>query len=117
MAEFIFNKCPVCQSEKFTKIGNPDPGTVDINKPSETQIVKCRNCKTIYVNPMPIWTKEDFSKLYNNVEDYFSVVSKSSDLKEKVTIERRFNSISQFLETTNQNYFEIGAGVHALIAN
>jgi len=116
MAEFIKNKCPICRNSSFRIIGSPEFGTIDVDKPKESKIVKCKNCKTIYVNPMPIWTKEDFSKLYNDAEDYFSVVSKSSDLKEKITINRRFKLISQFLKTTNRNCFEIGAGIHALMA-
>ena len=116
MPEFIRNKCPICQHEKFTKIGKPDFGTVDINKPKETNIVKCKKCKTIYVNPIPIWTKEDFCKLYNDVDEYFPQSEKWVNKRKHHIVRKRFDLLSRYLKITNHNMLEVGAGIQAFMA-
>lgn len=114
MADFITNKCPICRNNDFLVIGSPDFGSVDIEKPEETQIVKCKNCKTIYVNPIPFWNVDDFAILYN--VDYFPAADKWTKIREQVNTQRRFKRIQKFLKPGNKNLLEFGAGIHAYMA-
>ncbi len=70
MPDFKNDTCPVCSSNEYKIIGRPDFGNIKIEKPQNTNIVKCKNCDTIFVNPMPYWSKSDFELLYDS--EYFS---------------------------------------------
>ena len=116
MPAFITNQCPVCESHNYSVIGKADLGTIELaNKPDKSEIVKCKNCKTIYVNPFPVWDIEDFAILYNN--DYFPPADNWTEMREHVNTKRRFERIKKFLDTTeNKNLLEFGAGIQAFMA-
>jgi 2-polyprenyl-3-methyl-5-hydroxy-6-metoxy-1,4-benzoquinol methylase len=115
MPVFINNQCPVCESHEFSIIGKSDLGTVMLaDKPDKSEIVKCKNCKTIYVNPFPVWYVEDFAILYNI--DYFPETDKWAEIREHVNIKRRFERIKKDLKTENKNCMEFGAGIQAYMA-
>ena len=115
MPTFITNQCPVCENHKFSIIGKADLGTVMIpNKPDNSEIVKCKNCRTIYVNPFPVWNSEDFAILYNN--DYFLEADKWTEIRMHFNPKLRFERIRKFLMTGNKNLLEFGAGIQAYMA-
>lgn len=117
MPDFTNNICPVCGSNKYKIIGKPDFGTVNIEKPSDTNIVKCKVCDTIYVNPMPHWTKEDFDLLYDS--EYFSGDDKIEkgwfNIRENVNTKRRYDLIKKYIRTDKKSILELGSGVYAFM--
>ncbi|MFV0468927.1 MAG: class I SAM-dependent methyltransferase, partial [Dysgonomonas sp.] len=100
----------------FKILGKADLGTVPIEKPENTQIVKCKNCKAIYVTPMPIWNKTDFDKLYNNADTYFPESDKWLKMRETEIVENRFRRIQKAIRTEDKVLLEMGAGIKAFMA-
>jgi 2-polyprenyl-3-methyl-5-hydroxy-6-metoxy-1,4-benzoquinol methylase len=115
MPTFKTNQCPVCQSSSFSIIGKSDLGTVNVEKPQNPLVVKCKNCKTIYANPLPIWDASDFSELYKT--DYFTPVpEKWTKTRSEINPAWRFKKIEKYLKTDNRNLLEFGAGIQAYMA-
>jgi SAM-dependent methyltransferase len=115
MPTFKANQCPICQSSVFSIIGKSDLGTVNIEKPQLPLVVKCSKCKTIYANPLPIWSVNDFSELYNT--NYFSSESeKWEKIRSEINTNRRFKKIESYLKTDSRNLLEFGAGIQAYMA-
>ncbi|MDR0834541.1 MAG: class I SAM-dependent methyltransferase [Candidatus Symbiothrix sp.] len=113
MPQFIYNTCPICGSKSFSVIGTCSLGIVNIEKPDKVQAVKCKKCKLIFANPLPVWNKNDFSALYG--QSYFPAMP-TSNIREYLTPERRYKKIEKYIQTKNQNVLEFGAGIHALMA-
>jgi 2-polyprenyl-3-methyl-5-hydroxy-6-metoxy-1,4-benzoquinol methylase len=116
MPQFIFNKCPICNSESYKPIGVCDLGPFEIEKYTDSQIVKCADCDTIYVNPLPIWSEEDFSVLYSTDSNYFTQSEKWTKIREKDIVEYRFRQIEKRLKNKNKTLLEGGAGIQAYMA-
>jgi SAM-dependent methyltransferase len=119
MPAFKVNQCPICQSSNFSIIGKSDLGIVKIEKPKDAWVVKCKKCKTIFTNPMPVWSADDFAVLYNI--EYFptakSFVSKRwEEHLSSGNILRRYKIIQKYLKTENRRVLEFGAGIKAYMA-
>ena len=119
MPKFKKDRCPVCEDTGYTKIGKSDLGTVKIEQPKEAWVVKCKKCNTIFANPMPIWSSNDFAILYNI--KYFppatSSISKRWESHMMIgNTQRRFKIIQKYLKTENKRVLEFGAGTKAYMA-
>ncbi|GHV09709.1 hypothetical protein FACS1894162_0880 [Bacteroidia bacterium] len=114
MAQFIYNTCPVCGNKSFSVLGNCDLGIANIEKPEKLQAVKCKACKTIFANPLPVWSKEDFAELYNT--SYVPAIGDWSGIRESRTPQRRFQEIEKYIQTNNKELLEFGAGIQAFMA-
>jgi SAM-dependent methyltransferase len=114
MPHYIYNTCPICGSQSFRVLGNCDLGTVQIEKPQSLQAVKCKECNTIFANPLPVWTKEDFAVLYNN--DYLPAITKWTAIRETVTPARRYREIEKHLLNDQKCLLEFGSGIHAYMS-
>ena len=117
MASYIIDSCPICENTAYFTIGPCDSGDVNIeNKPKKSVIAKCKECNSIYVNPMPIWSEKDFNALYNSAEEYFHPTDAWQSIRKKDIVERRFRCIGKHIRTKNKNSLEIGAGIQAYMA-
>ncbi|MDR1226011.1 MAG: class I SAM-dependent methyltransferase [Prevotellaceae bacterium] len=119
MPQFKNDKCPVCGHTGYAKIGKSDLGTVKIEKPKEAWVVKCKRCKAIFANPMPVWSADDFAVLYN--VEYFppakSFISKRWESHMSMgNTHRRFKVIQKYLKAENKRVLEFGAGVKAYMS-
>jgi 2-polyprenyl-3-methyl-5-hydroxy-6-metoxy-1,4-benzoquinol methylase len=115
MPQFIYNTCPICSSKSFSDIGECSLGTVNIEKPEKMHAVKCKNCHTIFANPLPVWNKEDFAELYN--ASYIPALDTTSTvIRERIIPQRRFREIEKHLQTKNKEFLEFGAGIQAFMA-
>ena len=118
MPNYSYNSCPVCKSGKFRNIGNVNADLKGITIPNDSAIVRCLDCALIYVNPMPFWTKMDFSFLYD--EKYFDTASSNSQkkwlqIREHENIEKRFSRIKKYLQSEKKSLLEVGSGVYAFM--
>jgi len=117
MPEFKNDTCPVCSKNDYKIIGKPDFGNIKIEKPKNTNIVKCKNCDTIYVNPMPVWSKDDFELLYDS--EYFSgddeIEKGWFNIRENVNTKIRYEIIKKHIRTDKKSILELGSGVYAFM--
>jgi len=97
-------------------IGRTKRGIVPFEIPNNSNIVKCNNCYLIYVNPMPIWTENDFSLLYS--KEYFEKTPHSKawlDIRANKNTKERFERIKKYLLANSRECLEIGSGIFALM--
>lgn len=118
MAHYVKDECPVCKHEKYRIFGKVREESPPLPVPEGSAIVACHHCKLIYVNPMPHWDKDDFSKLYN--ESYFLHLNDHAQtkwlaLREKLIPQRRFERIEPHLQSDKKKLLEIGAGEFAFM--
>jgi len=118
MTKYVKDKCPVCEYSEYVVIGKVNEALPPISIPDDSTIVKCKNCKLIYVNPMPYWDENDYSKLYD--ETYFSYINsdmrkKWFDIRQNVIPVKRFERISKQLKSNKNKLLEIGAGEYAFM--
>jgi len=97
------------------KINQPNP---PVEIPENSAIVSCIRCKLIFVNPMPFWEPEDFSKLYN--ADYFTHLHTAEKqnwlhVRKHILPQKRFKKIARHLKAEKKTLLEIGAGENAFM--
>jgi len=112
MANYIYNHCPVCESTENKRLGGTDHGTAISDVPADAGIAKCLHCGSIYANPLPVWSDEDFAVMYGNT--YFENEQPTHD--RNIDVKRRFNLIEEFLKTEVKRLLEFGAGIFAGMA-
>jgi len=108
--------CPVCDCPNKIIIGSVNGKNTPVQIPHDSVIVKCKNCHFIYVNPMPYWNEEDFSKLYN--ETYFTKdkeKGKWMDIRQNKNPSMRFKFIEPYIKSDIKKMLEIGAGEFAFM--
>lgn len=108
--------CPVCDCPEYNKIGKINLKDTRVPVFPDSAIVSCKNCRLIYVSPMPFWDKEDFKKMYDQF--YFTSVKSNDkwmDIRQNRNPLFRFEFIEQFLKTDVKELLEIGAGEFAFM--
>jgi SAM-dependent methyltransferase len=119
MPNYLFNSCPICYSVKLKKIGDVSENDTEIKVPDKSAIVKCNHCNLIFVNPLPIWSEEDFSILYDDKyfkNEWSESNKKWLDIRENRNVPDRFNRIRKFLRSDISSFLEIGSGEFALMS-
>ncbi len=112
MANFIYDQCPVCRSSKNKRLGSTDHGTAISGVPKDAGIAKCLQCGSIYANPLPIWSDEDFAAMYGST--YFENEQPTHD--RNIDVMRRFQLIEKYRAANAKYLFEFGAGIFAGMA-
>lgn len=108
--------CPVCDCPEYIKIGNINEKNPPVQVPSDSAIVSCKNCRLIYVSPMPFWDAEDFNRLYN--PSYFLTTKSQEqwmDIRQNRNPRIRFEFIKPYLKSDVKKLLEIGAGEFAFM--
>ena len=118
MASYVKDECPVCENGTYDIIGQINEKTPPVPVPDGSAVVSCKNCRLIYVNPMPHWDSDDFARLYNDA--YFSHMKtpaqkKWLQVRRDVVPHRRFGRIAPQLKADGQTLLEIGAGEYAFM--
>lgn len=116
MATYVSNKCPVCECGRYNKIGNVNEADPPVPIASDSAIVNCKNCRLIYVNPMPYWSSDDFVKLYDRT--YFLDLRTDTkkqwlDIRKNHNPQMRFELIEPYIKSDKRRMLEIGAGEFA----
>ena len=106
-------KCPVCQSDKFTQ----EFSCVDETVSRETfQISKCEECAFLFTNNIP--KKEELGKYYQS-EEYISHTNSSEGLFNKLYKLIRFITLKQKVKLLGKEtgvLLEYGSGTGELLA-
>ena len=118
MATYTKDQCPVCECKSNSTIGKIQDKEPPVPVPEGSGIVKCENCKLIYVNPMPHWDSGDYAKLYD--ASYFSYFKsdgqkKWHDVRKNAIPQRRFGRIEPYIKHGKKKMLEIGAGENAFM--
>ena len=118
MASYVKDECPVCESGAHDIIGQINEKAPPVPVPSGSAVVTCKNCRLIYVNPMPHWDSDDFARLYDDT--YFSHMKSQAQKKwlqvrQNVVPHRRFGRIAPQIKADGQKLLEIGAGEYAFM--
>jgi 2-polyprenyl-3-methyl-5-hydroxy-6-metoxy-1,4-benzoquinol methylase len=119
MATYVKDKCPVCEHNKHNVIGEIRKNNSPVSIPDGSSIVACKQCRLIFVNPIPRWDADDFAKLYN--EDYFTFLESDDqkkwfDIRERVNPRKRYDRASRRIESKQKKMLEIGAGEYAFMS-
>lgn len=112
MADYIYNRCPVCGSSKNKRLGSTDHGTAISSVPTDAGVAKCLQCRSVYANPLPVWSDEDFSAMYSRT--YFEINLPVHD--RNIDIMRRFQLIEKYCAAKDKYLLEFGAGIFAGMA-
>ena len=112
MADYIYSVCPICGSNKSKRLGSTDHGTAICSVPADAGIAKCLKCRSIYANPLPTWSDEDFASMYGNT--YFDNEQPTHD--RNIDVKRRFQLIEKYREAKSKYLLEFGAGIFAGMA-
>jgi len=120
MPKYTKNGCPACGCKNYLVFGTIQhpPHLSEFNIPEGSVIVRCRECRLIYVDPMPHWDSEDFAKLYDityfsNMED--EKQKKWMDIRENINPQKRFASCSRYIKSNKNKMLEIGAGEYGFM--
>ena len=118
MPSYSKDKCPVCGHAEFRTIGALREKVSAVPVPDGSVIAACRNCKLIYVNPMPYWNSEDFLALYDNT--YFSFLESEEqrewfNIRENVIPHKRYRAVEPYLKSETKKMLEVGAGEYAFM--
>jgi len=112
VADFIYNCCPVCGSNKNKRLGSTDHGQAISGVPADAGIAKCLECRSVFANPLPVWSAEDFAAMYSNT--YFENERPTHD--RNIDVMRRFRLIEKYREAEVKHLLEFGAGIFAGMA-
>ncbi|MDR0491057.1 MAG: class I SAM-dependent methyltransferase [Oscillospiraceae bacterium] len=118
MAAYVKDNCPVCGCAEYGTIGKILDKEPPVPVPDGSAIVKCKNCRLIYVNPMPYWDTDDYARLYN--EEYFAHLKSDEqkrwfEVRESIIPRKRFNKIASHINSPKKKMLEIGAGENAFM--
>ena len=118
MAFYVRNKCPVCTCTSYSIFGRINELKSPVSIPTDSAIVRCSDCKLIYVNPMPYWDNDDYAKLYD--ETYFLHLNSEEqkewlEIRKSVIPSRRFSRIHKYIKSDIKKLLEIGAGENAFM--
>ena len=116
MTTYKKDECPVCGQTKYAVIGKIKDENPPVSIPEGSATVRCKNCRLIYVNPMPYWDDDDFTKLYN--DEYFQHLKEDAkwyNERKNVIPQKRFRRIEPKIKSDKRKLLEIGAGENAFM--
>lgn len=118
MAIFVKDLCPVCGCRRFRDFGEARQGGAPVRVPDGSRIVACRDCRLIYVNPMPHWSGEEMALLYD--DSYFLHLKADERaqwlrMRRDVIPKKRFARIAPHIRAGARSLLEIGAGENAFM--
>lgn len=119
MATYVKDECPVCASGAYNIISTVNEAAPPVQIPENSVIAECKGCRLIYVNPMPFWNADDYSRLYD--ETYFAHFETDAkknwlDVRKNIIPKKRFGRILPRLATGKKKMLEIGAGQYAFMS-
>lgn len=105
------HKCPLCNSENFVNIGNPEFNEISMNLiDRDYKVVKCLTCSAYFVDPQITFSDEQWSLLYNS--EYFDDQSDWLVRKRVKELSARLNKIFSFSKSKTEKLklLDIGTG-------
>lgn len=112
MPQFRSMSCPACQESATHVLGQPDLSRDPVGAAPGTSIVACKACGHLRLQPMPLWSQDDFAKLYG--DDYFVPDSpRWSTLRAVTNPSSRLARLLPLLSAPQKTVLEIGSGVYA----
>ncbi|MEA4921694.1 MAG: hypothetical protein VB078_12360 [Clostridiaceae bacterium] len=113
MADYIYNRCPICGRNKSKRLGPTDHGKVISGVPTDAGIAKCLQCRSVYANPLPVWSDDDFAAMCN--VSYFDNEQPTHD--QNINVIRRFQLIEKYRGSKAKHLLEFEAGIFAGMPN
>ena len=96
--------CPFCKSENIKLFCSALPQRDTIQNIEEYKILKCNNCKIVFLSPEP--TKKELSYLYSK---YFDKANKNDVLYDK-RLDRKARNLSNYVKLSKGRILDIGSG-------
>lgn len=98
--------CNLCGLTHYRTLGHRDAGCFKESKGEDAavKIVKCKGCGLIYANPMPVYSSEDFTKIYSL--NYYPAIDEGSVKRSEL----RYEKLMGYVGKAHGKILEIGCG-------